>query len=166
MYLTVKYIHVFISYYFQKDGLTDVLLSDVTEEGIATVQILSETLTFLKSLLDEANKTLSEDPQKYAIKSTNELVGGIFLAKYNLDNRWHRATVQKCEGDDKVSQAAVCVRLIVDTLLKMRLFNADRSTLLRLQSYGNCLAKRYRRYAAFPSGVGRYTVSGEAWKSV
>ncbi|XKL62677.1 hypothetical protein PGB90_002510 [Kerria lacca] len=77
-----------------KNILTEVHLTSILEDGLAFVQIISESFKFLKSLLSTINQELSKNESKYVIKSYNELVGDkIFLVKYTEDNMWHRAFI-------------------------------------------------------------------------
>lgn len=74
--------------------MTEVHLTSILEDGLAFVQIISESFKFLKSLLSTINQELSKNESKYVIKSYNELVGDkIFLVKYTEDNMWHRAFI-------------------------------------------------------------------------
>lgn len=84
--------------------MKSVYLTSLQEDGHAHVQVISDCFKFLKSLLVSVNEKLSKNEEKYTMKSVSELVGSkVFLAKYQGDGMWHRATVQSLTSDNQVT---------------------------------------------------------------
>lgn len=53
--------------------------------------------------MENVNEELTANEQEFVMKEVNELVGGtVFLAKYDGDNKWHRAAVRSLMNDNQV----------------------------------------------------------------
>lgn len=79
-------------------------LTRVEEDGKLWVQIVSDSLKFLMSLMADVKLEMLKHEQKYRLKSLNNLIGGqIVLAKYEGDGMWHRAVVNSLLNGEKVS---------------------------------------------------------------
>ncbi len=107
----------------QKNGVTEVHLTSVREDGTAFIQIVSDSLKFLHSLLAEANQMLLEYENSFFIRSPTDLVGGkVFLVKYAEDNQWHRAVIDTLTSNNEV------IHYVLEILLKIQYHNLPKNS--------------------------------------
>lgn len=77
-----------------QNGVTEAYVSHVEDNGDIYIQIHSQGFEKLEALLEDLEKTVTEQPNIVNFKATRESCSNrLFFAKYKEDNRWYRVKV-------------------------------------------------------------------------